>query len=107
MNSIVLHLYMMVFYSLIIFPVPILLLGYSFLSLLSRGLSPHPVKALGRSLPWLLLPYGCAVGIMGINAIALSHIPEGSRSPASILQPSINQSIGLVGIQLALIGLGV
>jgi hypothetical protein len=107
MNSIAVNLYMMVFYSLIIFPVPIILLGYSLLSLLERGLPPQPIKALGRALLWLLPPYVCTAGIMGLNAIALSHVPDGSRFPGEILQPNVHQSIVLACVQLALIGLAI
>jgi hypothetical protein len=105
MYAIAVNLYMMVFYSLIIFPIPIMLLGYSLLSLLERGLPPKPIKALGRALLWLLPPYLCAAGIMGLHAIALSHVPDGSRSPAEVLQPTVHQSIVLSCIQLTLIGL--
>jgi hypothetical protein len=107
MNSIAVNLYMMVFYSLIIFLVPIILLGYSLLSLLERGLPPQPIKALGRALLWLLPPYVCTAGIMGLNAIALSHVPDGSRFPGEILQPNVHQSIVLACVQLALIGLAI
>jgi hypothetical protein len=107
MYAIAVNLYMMVIYSLIIFPIPIMLLGYSLLSLLERGLPPQPVKALARALLWLLPPYLCAAGIMVLNAIALSHVPGGSLSPAELLQPSINQSIVLICVQLALIGLAI
>jgi hypothetical protein len=107
MYAIAVNLYMMIFYSLIIFPIPIMLLGYSLLSLLERGLPQQPIKALGRALLWLLPPYLCAAGIMGLNAIALSHVPDGSRSPGEVVQHIVHQSIVLSCIQLTLIGLAI